>query len=274
MTIYDGEHQGLRVQRLMYGGHACVRKVLRDQAEADILECLARDGFPVPRVMDLRQEDDGLVMYMEDLGVDTLEVQPQHYIEAIALLHTVRRQILPYAAGQGVLSTDRLRGIVAERLVIADLCTQFGWGASEEALLADTWSRVQAEGVYGEPLVASHGDYHPQNLIVRDGRVHVIDWEKAGLHSIYQDVYALLDMCYPDPRACLTRPARDALLATAWEELGAEASAAGYDTFVRLNRLFELVQIAGDLERGARNRERLLLQGAFVRADLARRAPS
>ena len=50
------------------------------------------------------------------------------------------------------------------------------------------------------PLCRHHGDYHTGNLIVRDGRIWVIDWHTMDFDSVGDPWYEFnrADMEYPD----------------------------------------------------------------------------
>ncbi|PIL25134.1 hypothetical protein GSI_13023 [Ganoderma sinense ZZ0214-1] len=52
---------------------------------------------------------------------------------------------------------------------------------------SDTGERLQAD----HPLVFTHGDIAPRNLILRDGVVWVLDWEQAGWYPAYLE-YAFI----------------------------------------------------------------------------------
>jgi hypothetical protein len=95
---------------------------------------------------------------------------------------------------------------------------------------------IEELAAIGVPETLLHGDLHPRNLAVRDGRVIAFDWTDAALAHPFLDLVTFFDKRSPvsmDPRV------RDAYLAE-WEEYAPPAS---------LLRALELAQELGALHQ-------------------------
>jgi len=69
--------------------------------------------------------------------------------------------------------------------------TRYADAAFDLADLAD-------EALAGVPVQRIHGDFHLGNLLVRDGRLHVLDFDDCCVGPVVQDVWLLLPATGPD----------------------------------------------------------------------------
>lgn len=96
---------------------------------------------------------------------------------------------------------NRIRGLGRDRVAAWSLLLQ---------------SRIDL--LLSEPLVVSHGDYHPLNISLRSGENIVLDWECVHLNFRYWDLYCLLDITsYSSPRFPLRPEEREAALRRYWD---------------------------------------------------------
>lgn len=248
----------------------------------------------IPAVFGVQSTDDpGWVMvYIENAGERHLETVPEAVPRALELL----RQIWALDMNEGWLT----RSSEQAPHIHAPICLQTLQAGIQATFRVDTVAaalrctkaqrQMLAEAVEvalviqteADRLVPAHGDYHPRNILVRqgpgpEGQLLVIDWEYAGQHSVYRDIYALIDMCYPDATACLTMAAADRLRLAAlvqaqqFHGLNPATLHAGYETFALLERLVECQQIGSDIQSGRRERVGLDAQATYVLYDLERR---
>ena len=108
-------------------------------------------------------------------------------------------------------AAERLVGSTATALMEAyDAEFYLGW-ARRTPLLAQAlerppgWLRPlcgRAEELLGPllsaPRTVIHGEYYPQNILVRDGVVHPVDWESAALAAGEIDLAALTEQWHPE----------------------------------------------------------------------------
>ena len=186
-----------------------------------------RLGIPVPAVVD--QAPDLGILAVEDLGDETLQgwmaggadrdPAPlyREAVDHLAALQTRGAALRHEGALPFTLAFDA-----------AKLTWELDFFRSEflEAYRRVTLSPAAAEALAGElsavagelaaePRVLCHRDYHCRNLMVRDGRLVVIDFQDARLGPGTYDLVSLLRDCYvdlpEDLTAALTRRFLDAV---------------------------------------------------------------
>ena len=175
-----------------------------------------RLGIPTPAVVD--QAPDLGVLAVEDLGDETLESWMEVgagrdpaplYREAvgyIAALQTRGAALAPEGALPFTLAFDaaklgwELDFFVSEFL---EAHRQVRLAPAAAAALGRELAAV-AEALAAEPRVLCHRDYHCRNLMVRAGRLVVIDFQDARLGPGTYDLVSLLRDCYVDLPADLT----------------------------------------------------------------------
>ena len=186
-----------------------------------------RLGIPIPAVLD--EAADLGILAVEDLGDETLQSwmagEPGRdpaplYRQAIDYLAALQTRggafraegalpfTLAFDAAKLTWELDFFRSEFLEayrRIALPP-------AASEE--LRRELSAI-AEELAAEPRVLCHRDYHCRNLMVRDGRLVVIDFQDARLGPGTYDLVSLLRDCYvdlpDDLTAALTRRFLDAV---------------------------------------------------------------
>ena len=163
---------------------------------------------PVPRVLG---HNDALgIVAQEDLGDVTLQAHlpgipaaDAHalYREAVTIIATLQRRGAELASSAAVpygLAFD----IPKLTFELDFFATHFLEGhravtlsATERGALAEEFARLATE-LSGEPRVVCHRDYHSRNLMVRDGRLAVIDFQDARLGPDTYDLVSLLRDSY------------------------------------------------------------------------------
>ena len=186
-----------------------------------------RLGIPVPAVLD--EAADLGILAVEDLGDETLQSwmagEPGRdpaplYREAVDHLAALQTRggafrdegalpfTLAFDAAKLTWELDFFRSEFLEayrRIALPP--------AASEALRREL--SAVAEELAAEPRVLCHRDYHCRNLMVRDGRLVVIDFQDARLGPGTYDLVSLLRDCYvdlpDDLTAALTRRFLDAV---------------------------------------------------------------
>ena len=186
-----------------------------------------RLGIPIPAVLD--EAADLGILAVEDLGNETLQSWMEGgagrdpaplYREAVGYLAALQTR------GAGLRSEGALPFTLA--FDAAKLTWELDFFRSEfleahrgarsspaaAAALRGELAAVAAE-LAAEPRVLCHRDYHCRNLMVRNGRLVVIDFQDARLGPGTYDLVSLLRDCYvdlPDElTAALTREFLDAV---------------------------------------------------------------
>ncbi|MBM3778344.1 MAG: aminoglycoside phosphotransferase [Acidimicrobiia bacterium] len=206
-------------------------------------------GVPVPRVLG---HDAALgILVLEDLGDTTLQARlsttpadrPALYRQATTLIATIQARgaefgspdLLPYRLAFDVEKlTWELRFFTEHFLehlrgVSLDEGARRALGEEYEALAGELAS---------EPRVLCHRDYHSRNLMVRNGRLLVIDFQDARMGPDTYDLASLLRDSYVD----LTDAERDGLIATFLEARGTPTPP---DAF---RRRFDLMSVQRNLK--------------------------
>jgi N-acetylmuramate 1-kinase len=108
---------------------------------------------------------------------------------------------------------------------------------SDRAVLAEEWAAIVDE-LAAEPRVLCHRDYHSRNLMLSDGRLHMIDFQDARLGPDTYDLVSLLRDSYAD----LTERDVDELIAYFLALKGTPAAAAEF------RRRFDLMAVQRNLK--------------------------
>ncbi len=186
-----------------------------------------RLGIPVPAVLD--QAADLGILAVEDLGDETLQSWMDGgddrdpaplYRQAIGHIATLQTRgaslraegalpfHLAFDAAKLIWELDFFRSefLEAHRRV--------GLSPAEAGALGRELAALATE-LAAEPRVLCHRDYHCRNLMVRNGRLVVIDFQDARLGPGTYDLVSLLRDCYVDLpvdlTAALTRQFLDAV---------------------------------------------------------------
>ena len=168
-----------------------------------------RLGITIPTVLD--HAGDLGVLAVEDLGDETLqdwlaasgEDPTPLYREAINIIATLQQcgKTLDTETGPPFdiafdvsklhweLAFFQSEFLGAHRRVILNNAT---------ATALDREFHIIAEELAAEPRVLCHRDYHSRNLMVRDGRLVVIDFQDARMGPATYDLVSLLRDCYVD----------------------------------------------------------------------------
>ncbi len=268
-------HKKIEVTRTLYRGTSCIRKQTRDDHEAIILPILYELGVPCPKLIAREQTEEGSFIFIEDLGHEHLETNPGYFDQAIELLAQIRmlpnhpkfEAVQPAHSFPAAITTQQLYSRLTswEYKCLASL---FPWEYSQLKVIQDAFSWITAQGSFNEPLCFSHGDYHPLNLMLRGESIVPIDWERAGFHSIYLDVYSLLFLGYLDQKACLLPQTRKRLIEHFVQQSTLPITMQGFTTFHLLHRLVELKHVSEDLASGYRDKAGLILQADMIWHDI------
>ena len=184
-----------------------------------------RLGITIPTVLD--HAGDLGVLAVEDLGDETLQdwlaasgKDPTPlYREAINIIATLQQcgKTLDTETGPPfdiVFDVSKLHWelaffqsefLGAHRRVILNNAT---------ATALDREFHIIAEELAAEPRVLCHRDYHSRNLMVRDGRLVVIDFQDARMGPATYDLVSLLRDCYVDLDPTLVTTMLTAFLTT------------------------------------------------------------
>ena len=186
-----------------------------------------RLGIPIPAVLD--QAPDLGILAVEDLGDETLQGWMEagadrdpaplyrQAIEYVAVLQTRGSSLraegaLPFGLAFDAAKLTWELDFFRSEFLEAHLRVRLSPAADRE--LGRELSAIAAE-LAAEPRVLCHRDYHCRNLMVRDGRLVVIDFQDARLGPGTYDLVSLLRDCYVDLpdglQAALTRQFLDAV---------------------------------------------------------------
>lgn len=176
----------------------------------NVARLLARMPVPIPTI--LGHADDLGVLALEDLGDVTLQAHlgaatpAEHaalYRQSVALVATLQRRgaelesddYLPYGIAFDVdkLSwemdffvkhfLEAYRGVLLSAAVRDALRTEFA---------------TMVQRLAAEPRVLCHRDYHSRNLMLRNGRLFIIDFQDARMGPDTYDLVSLLRDSYVD----------------------------------------------------------------------------
>ncbi len=171
----------------------------------NIRDHFARHHVRVPQIIAV-DGSHGLIL-LEDLGDLTLErkfwesqnqelVQPfyEQALDTLILIHFhVSRDKSPMHVCQNIMfDTDKFLWELnyGKDHVLKNL-SQFVFSPAVEKELDKTFRHI-AETLDQEPKFVSHRDYHSRNLMIKLGKIHVIDFQDARLGPLQYDLVSLL----------------------------------------------------------------------------------
>ena len=166
-------------------------------------------SLPVPDI--IGHADDLGVLALEDLGDVSLQAHlgaapDKHtplYVQAVTFIDIIQRRgrelagpkYLPYGVAFDVEKlTWELNFFVKHYL---EAYRGAAFTPAEREALAGEFTRIVAE-LASEPRVLCHRDYHSRNLMWRDGRLRIIDFQDARLGPDTYDLVSLLRDSYVD----------------------------------------------------------------------------
>lgn len=173
-------------------------------------ELFAAMPVPVPRI--LGHADDLGVLALEDLGDVTLQAHlgsappARHaalYREAVAFIDTIQKRgrelagprFLPYGVAFDIEKLTWELDFFVKHYLGAYRGVTFG--PAEREALRDECATVVSE-LAAEPRVLCHRDYHSRNLMLRDDKLFIIDFQDARLGPDTYDLASLLRDSYVD----------------------------------------------------------------------------
>jgi aminoglycoside/choline kinase family phosphotransferase len=177
---------------------------------ANVAGLLQQMPLPVPAILG-HDDLDGIVA-LADLGDVTLQAHlgaasaTEHaalYREAVALIELLQRRgreladerHLPYRIAFDVEKlTWELEFFVKHFLEAYRGVTL---GAADREAFRTEWAAITEE-LSSEPRVICHRDYHSRNLMLHEGRLHIIDFQDARLGPDTYDLVSLLRDSYVD----------------------------------------------------------------------------
>jgi aminoglycoside/choline kinase family phosphotransferase len=176
----------------------------------NVARLLAGMPVPIPRI--LAHSDALGIISLEDLGDVTLQAhveatsaraQDELYRQAVSFINTIQRR------GQDLASPDyvpygvafdekkliwELQFFTANFLVAHRGATLTG---QVQTALAGEYAGL-ARDLASAPRVLCHRDYHSRNLMLRDGSLHIIDFQDARMGPDTYDLVSLLRDSYVD----------------------------------------------------------------------------
>ena len=177
---------------------------------ANVADLLRQVPLPVPQIFG--HSDSLGIVVLQDLGDVTLQAHlgaaslAEHaalYLQAVALIDRLQRrgaelesdQYLPYRVAFDV------EKLMWELEYFVKHFVEGYRGAalseSERSALAAEWKRI-VEELAAEPRVLCHRDYHSRNLMLRDDRLYIIDFQDARMGPDTYDLASLLRDSYVD----------------------------------------------------------------------------
>ncbi|HUR32445.1 MAG TPA: phosphotransferase [Vicinamibacterales bacterium] len=177
---------------------------------ANVADLLQRMDLPAPAVLAhadalgiVAQEDLGDVTLQAHLGADRVSDHLPLYREAVTLIHRLQEGGRRLASPSWVPFT--LAFDVEKLTFELNFFQQHfleghrrAWlTAAEKAALSEEWAAI-ADELSAEPRVLCHRDYHSRNLMLHDGRLHLIDFQDARLGPDTYDLVSLLRDSYVD----------------------------------------------------------------------------
>ena len=173
-------------------------------------ELFASMPVPVPRI--IGYADELGVLALEDLGDVTLQAHlgsasparhAELYRNAVAFIGTIQKRgrelkdakYLPYTIAFDVEKLTWEWNFFVKHYLVAYRGAVLS-AAETEALTAECASIVDV--LAAEPRVLCHRDYHSRNLMLRDDRLFIIDFQDARLGPDTYDLVSLLRDSYVD----------------------------------------------------------------------------
>jgi hypothetical protein len=214
---------------------------------------LGRVPVPIPAILG-HAEDLG-ILELQDLGDVTLQAHlgsapvSEHtalYREAIRLIAAIQRrgrelasdQFIPYGIAFDVPKLAWEMDFFVKHFVVAYRGAEIT-PADREALAAEFAALVTE--LAGEPRVLCHRDYHSRNLMWRDGRLFIIDFQDARMGPDTYDLVSLLRDSYVDI-------SEDALADYIAYFLALRGGSPSADDAVEFRRRFDLMALQRNLK--------------------------
>ena len=173
-------------------------------------ELLLRMPLPVPAI--LGHEDDLGLVILEDLGDVTLQAHlgaaalADHaalYRQAVTFIAIIQRRgrelaSASYAPYQVAFDVEKLTWEMDFFLKhFLEAYRGASITAGERAALREEFGLI-VEELAAEPRVLCHRDYHSRNLMLKEGRLYIIDFQDARLGPDTYDLVSLLRDSYVD----------------------------------------------------------------------------
>jgi N-acetylmuramate 1-kinase len=176
----------------------------------NVAELFAAMPVPVPRILGdagplgvLALEDLGDVTLQARLGAAPPDEQMALYQQAVSLIEIIQRRgreleasrFLPYGVAFDVEKLTWEMNFFVKHFLEA-YCRTALTPSLRAALDAELGTLVRE--LAAEPRVLCHRDYHSRNLMLRGGRLHVIDFQDARMGPDTYDLVSLLRDSYVD----------------------------------------------------------------------------
>jgi aminoglycoside/choline kinase family phosphotransferase len=188
---------------------------------ANVARLLEEMDLPAPAILGhsdadgiIAQQDLGDVTLQAHLGAASAAEHAALYREAVALVARLQQQgaafrsrdYVPYTIAFDVEKLTWELNFFVRHFLEAYRGVQLS--DDDRQTLAAEWSAIATE-LSGEPRVLCHRDYHSRNLMLRDGRLYLIDFQDARMGPNTYDLVSLLRDSYVD----LTESEVDQLIA-------------------------------------------------------------
>ncbi|WP_412496390.1 aminoglycoside phosphotransferase family protein [Shewanella chilikensis] len=205
-------------------------------------------GIRVPKVLEFN-EAEGFIL-QQDLGDKLLlpELTETNvsawYLKALAILPdiaAVRESELGPLPDYDAAFVERELAIFSEWLL--DKHWQVSLTAAEHTMLTESFAILTASAL-AQPQVGMHRDFHSRNLMLKDGKLWVIDFQDAVLGPVTYDAVSLLRDCYIRWPDAIVEP-----LLKAFFEQCREQGVVGKDVdFATFSRWFDLMGVQRHLK--------------------------
>ncbi len=176
----------------------------------NVASLLTKISIPTPKIQDTA--DDLGIVVLDDLGDITLhrfvstatdDERIARYTEAVDLIVSMQRK------GKNIAPCDHVpftRAFDEEKLMseleffVAHFLEEYSnadLGRSDRTALREEF-RIVVQELASQSRVLCHRDYHSRNLMLHDGKLHVIDFQDARMGPDTYDLVSLLRDCYVD----------------------------------------------------------------------------
>jgi hypothetical protein len=163
------------------GGGTAIFKHAREPftGEADVLEHLQAQGFPVPWVLAAVRREHDLGMLLEDLGEPVRSATDEDGAEAAVAVHAVKAP-----SRLAVLGQDALAALPGAARVSLDVLRARGrWvdtdGLDELLEQLAVAAHDLADGAEVAPFGLCHSEFHPTSVHIGASGRRVLDWARA-----------------------------------------------------------------------------------------------
>lgn len=182
----------------------------RDLPFVNVSELLRSVPLPIPAIEG--HADDLGILVLEDLGDVTLQAHlgvttpPEHdalYRQAVEFIERLQRRGRELQSAEYIpfgIAFDRDKLVWELSFFVKHFLEAYQGleiTASVRKALDEEWLRI-ADELAGEPRVLCHRDYHSRNLMVRAGRLYIIDYQDARMGPDTYDLASLLRDSYVD----------------------------------------------------------------------------